>query len=465
MNAPADVQTDTPSVGFLSLGCAKNLVDSQVMASNLLSEGLALAESPESADVVLVNTCAFIEDAREESLEAIRSACRLKRNGSCRAVIVAGCLPQRYRESLQESLPEVDAFLGVDELDLVGKTIRELGAAQRATVHVSRTPRKLFEPKHPTVVFSGGPFAYVKIAEGCNHRCAFCAIPGIRGAHRSRSPENVVAEARQLLDQGFRELNLISQDTTAYGRDLDVAVRLPGLLESIAMLAGEFWIRVLYGYPAGVTDELLQVLRDLPQVCPYLDIPIQHSHPAILAAMQRGRSTGAVRRLVCRARETVPGITLRTTCLVGFPGENDTHFEDLLRFVSEMQFDHLGVFTFSAEEGTPAAGMPRQVPRRVAEERREDLLEMQHGIVAAKAAALLGQEARLLLEWADAEEAGRWIGRTQRQAPDVDGDTMVTGVSSDHRPGDIIRVRYTGASDYDLLAEQITDRSSLTNDS
>jgi len=445
MSAPHDAQSpvrhcSSLSVGFFSLGCAKNLVDSQIMASTLLAEGLALAPSPESADVVLVNTCAFIEDAREESVDTILAACRLKEEGPCRAVVVAGCLAQRYKESLQDSLPEVDAFVGIDELDRIGEIIRQLGTARQPSIHVSQKPHRLFEPADSSVVFTGGPFAYLKIAEGCNHRCAFCAIPGIRGPHRSREPGGIVKEAKQLLAQGFRELNVISQDTTAYGRDLANPTRLSKLLELLSGVDGTFWIRVLYAYPSGVTDDVLHAMRDMPRVCPYLDIPIQHSHPELLAAMQRGGTTEAVRSLVGRARETVPDITIRTTCLVGFPGETD----------------HLGVFTFSPEEDTPAAGMAGQVARRLADRRRDCLLMAQRDIVRARARTLVGRETELLLERPDEDTTGRWIGRTPRQAPEVDGETFVTGVGSQRRPGGFIRIRYSGASDYDMLAEEIT---------
>ena len=460
MSAPHDAQSHAPhcsslSVGFFSLGCAKNLVDSQIMASTLLAEGLVLAPSPEAADVVLVNTCAFIEDAREESVDTILAACRLKEEGPCRAVIVAGCLAQRYKESLQDSLPEVDAFVGIDELDRIGKIVRQLETARQPSIHVSQKPHRLFEPTDSSVVFTGGPFAYLKIAEGCNHRCAFCAIPGIRGPHRSREPGGIVKEAKQLLAQGFRELNVISQDTTAYGRDLANPTRLSELLKLLGGLSGTFRVRVLYGYPGGMTDDLLRVIRDMPRVCPYLDIPIQHSHPELLAAMQRGGTTEAVRSLVGRARETVPDITIRTTCLVGFPGETDKHFQHLREFLAQMAFDHLGVFTFSPEEDTPAAGMAGQVSRELAGQRRDCLLMAQRDIVQARARTLVGRETELLLERPDEDTTGRWIGRTPRQAPEVDGETFVTGVGSQRRPGDFIRVRYIGAADYDMLAEEI----------
>jgi len=452
---PSDPHAAAPiAVGFVSLGCAKNLVDSQIMASTLLSEGMLLAPRPEEADVVVVNTCAFIEEAREESVDAILSACRLKEEGACRAVVVAGCLPQRYRHSLADSLPEVDAFIGLDELDCVGEVIRLLGTGQHGTVRVSGTPRRLFEPGSPTVVFTGGPFAYLKIAEGCDHRCSFCAIPAIRGALRSRPAEAIVREAEGLLEQGFRELNLVSQDTTAYGRDLGDPVGLPHLLKALGGIGGEFWIRFLYGYPSGVTDALLDAMNEIPQVCPYLDIPVQHSHPEILRAMKRRETAESLRGLVEGARATVAGITLRTTCLVGFPGETEEHFRHLLTFIGDMRFDHVGVFTFSPEEETPAAERAGQVPPGTAAKRRARLLAAQQETVRLRAGQLVGREADLLLERPDRETPDFWIGRTQRQAPDVDGETLVSGVQAGRRSGDFLRVRYTGVSDYDLLAEQ-----------
>jgi len=451
---PGTSPDNRPAVGFVSLGCAKNLVDSQVMAGVLVSEDIRLAPAPEEADVVIVNTCAFVEEAREESLAHIESVCDLKRRGRCKAVLVAGCLPQRYRDELMEVLPEVDAFIGLDELESVAGIVRHLVEGESGVLAVSRSSRALFEQRVPGLVFSGGKYAYLKIAEGCDHPCTFCAIPAIRGRHRSRPIESIVAEAEHLLANGFRELDLISQDTTSYGRGGRSGGGLPELLTALAGIGGSFRIRLLYGYPSRVTDELLVTMAALPQVCHYLDIPIQHSHPDILRAMRRGGTARHIPRLIRRARAVMPDITLRTTCLVGFPGETEKHFRHLLDFVAETGFDHLGVFVFSPEQGTAAEHMPHRPRRATAERRREALLETQRANVDRKAAGLIGTTAEVLVEGVIASPR-RAIGRTRRQAPEVDGETIVAGIPADLQAGDFLSVRYTGQSDYDMLAEPV----------
>jgi len=421
--------TSSPSpvtVGFISLGCAKNLVDSQIMAGSLLGHGLVLAQQPEEAEIIIVNTCSFIETAREESIEAILSACRLKKTGVAQAVLVAGCLPQRYKEELAESLPEVDAFIGLDEIEDVSKIIKKLAGGERHLYKVSARAKRLFDPGKHNIVFSGGPFAYLKIAEGCNHACAFCAIPGIRGAHRSRPVSNILVEAKHLLDAGYRELDLISQDTTCYGRDLKDGASLPKLLYALAACAdkqevGPVWIRIIYGYPEGITSELIETIREIPQVCSYIDVPIQHSHPDILRAMRRTETIESVAVMADRVREAIPDVVLRTTCLVGFPGETDEHFEHLLNHVRDIAFDHLGVFTFSPEEDTPAYDMPDRPSPDVAEERRHLLMTAQREIVDRKAAVLIGTETTALMENPLPELSGVWSARSYRHAPEVDG--------------------------------------------
>jgi len=459
------------SVGFVSLGCAKNLVDSQVMAGVLLSEHISLAASPETADIILINTCAFIADARNEATEAILRACRHKAAGGCRAVIVAGCMAQRYRDRLRQTFPDVDAFLGVDELERVGEIVRRVAAGEREVMAVGGLPGKLFQPRLPELRFSGGPFAYLKIAEGCNHVCAFCAIPAIRGRFRSRTIPALVAEARTLLASGVRELNLISQDSTSYGRDLKTPAQaggLPELLRALDRLEGDFWIRVLYGYPSLVTDDLLEMLAHARHVCPYLDLPIQHSHPAILRGMRRADTLRAVADLPGRLRRAVPGIVLRTTCLVGFPGETETHFQQLLDTVAAARFDHLGVFVYSPEEGTAAHGRSDAPPKRIAAERRDRLLRLQRSIVDERRRALAGSTAQALLlrraasggESAELTEIKlgatvAWVARLPRQAPEVDGITRLTGVPATAQPGQFLAVRLTGGRGYDLTARPV----------
>lgn len=441
------------SVGFISLGCAKNLVDSEHMAGVLRQAGLTLAPSPEAADVILVNTCGFIGDAKEESIDAILKACARKTAGLCRAVVVAGCLPQRYRQDLRASLPEVDAFIGLDQLDDIARIVRRLERGEHGILKVSAVSRRLYSPTARRLVLTGGPFAYLKIAEGCNHTCAFCAIPGIRGRYRSRALADILREAEGLLEDGVRELNLISQDTTRYGSDLGGGVGPAALVRELDRLGGRFWIRLLYGHPAHLDAALLEALADSRHVCRYLDIPIQHSHPGVLRAMRRAGGDRAVRDLPERARAALPGVTLRTTCLVGFPGETPEAFADLLGFVRDARFDHLGVFAFSREENTAAYDLPGQVAASVAGRRRAAVMRAQQSIVQEKLRALRGESDQVLLIRAAGE--GRWLARSARQAPEVDGVTFVSGLSATAKAGGFVKVRYTGAEGYDLVARPV----------
>lgn len=451
------MSTEAPlSVGLVSLGCAKNLVDTQIMSGVLVTEGLTLAHDADHADVVLINTCAFIAAAREEACAIIAEMCAHKARGGCRAIIVAGCLPQRYRGSLAEQFPLVDAWMGVDKLEEVAKIARRAAAPRRRSgrpvVAVTDPPTALFEPRLPTLVFCNPSFAYMKIAEGCNHACAYCAIPGIRGRLRSRPPRNIVAEARALLQDGRHELNLIAQDTTSYGRDRRGAPRLAALIRELDALPGDFWLRLLYGYPAHLDDDLLDALSRSRHVVPYLDIPIQHSHPDILRAMRRADTLGTLPDLASRLRARWPGVALRTTCLVGFPGETEAHFEHLVDYVKTARFDHLGVFAYSIEEGTAAAALPDRVPTAVAEARRERLLRVQQRIARALNQARIGTEPRVLLQRPAPSGRGRWIARAPWQAPDVDGETVVAGAPRTARAGDWLKVRIRGVKGVNLLA-------------
>lgn len=439
------------SIGFASLGCAKNLVDSQLMAGHFIAAGMTLSPTPETADVVIVNTCSFIEDARAESIETILSACKLKKTGQCKAVIVAGCLSQRYRDRIAKTLPDVDAFVGLDDLERVVDVVRNLQSGKRQIEAISATSNALYEPVAP-VVFSGGANAWLKIAEGCNHRCSFCAIPAIRGRHRSRTPDKILAEARSLIERGFKELDLISQDTTSYGSDLPEKASLAALVRTLGQLEGDFWLRLLYGYPTQVTEDLLVAMAETRQVCHYLDVPVQHSHPDILRAMRRGSTVKAVSTLTQRIRAILPSATIRTTCLVGFPGETEEHFEHLLDYCAESNFDHLGVFVFSPEEGTPAGSMPDIPSLEVAEERRERLMTQQKKRVASQARALKGTTDVVLLEHLAPNRGGYVRGRTARQAPEVDGETWVRGVPKTAKRGDFLLVNYHGYRDMNLLS-------------
>ena len=462
MNPAADNVGRGDKVALVSLGCPKNLVDLQVVASALRGAGFDVGVPEGEADAILVNTCAFIESARREAVAAIAEACARKADPACpcRAVIVSGCLPQRYRGAVFEACPDVDAVLGVDDLDAApGVVRRALDAPGAALDAVSPgRSRKLFTAREPWFTLTPGPYAYLKIGEGCRHACAFCAIPGIRGRLRSRPADALVAEAEALLGRGIRELDVIAQDVTSYGMDLRDGSTLSSLLRRLDALAGEFRIRLLYGHPARCTDELLDTVAASRHVVPYFDIPVQHASPPVLRAMDRRDTIAHVPEMAARIRARVPGAVLRTTCLVGFPGETRADFEALLRYVEETRFDHLGAFVFSPEEGTKAATMPGQVPERTARRRRDRLMRLQAGIVAETLQSLVGSETTVLLETPPARRGGAWTGRSGRQAPDdIDGVTFVRGLPASARAGDFVRCRVVGRTDYDLLAKPLPD--------
>lgn len=445
------------SVGLISLGCSKNLADSEVMAGHLLKAGFTLAPSPDRADVILVNTCAFIEPARAEAAENILAACAHKRNGKCRLVVVSGCLPQRYREAAAEAFPDVDAFLGVDELDRLPDIIREAEARSDRTHPVpldiaEGLPTRVFSKPIEALRLSGPVSAYVKIGEGCDHACAFCAIPKIRGRLRSRPSESILSEARELLRTGTREINLVAQDVTAYGRDLRGGNSLASLLRQLDALEGDFWIRFLYGFHNRVTDELLEVVANSRHILPYFDLPIQHSDPEVLRAMRRADTIKAIDTFPERLR-ALPGATLRTTCMVGFPGETEEAFEGLLAYIERVRFDHLGAFIFSPEEGTAAAEMDGLPPPDVAQARHARLMETQKRIAREVNRARVGTVGRALVtDWYG--EDGLTV-RMAHQAPEVDGVTHILHAPEDIRPGDFVTVRVTGCRGYDLTAKLV----------
>lgn len=441
------------TVGFVSLGCAKNLVDSQLMAGNLVAENIGLAPSPDGADVVIVNTCSFIGDARDESREEILRACELKAAGRCKAVAVAGCLPQRYRDTIQQEYPDVDAFLGLDELNDIAGIVNRLVAGDRGILDVSEFSEKLYEPKVPGLVFTQGAYAYLKIAEGCSHRCAFCAIPSIRGDYRSRPIDAIVREVETILAQGFGELTLISQDSTAYGRDLKNGSDLAALLKALDAIGGKFWLRVLYVYPSLITDPLLETMASLDRVCNYLDVPIQHSHPEILRAMNRPATAGHVEALAGRIRRFMPEAAIRTTCITGFPGETEEHFEHLFAHIEQTGYDHLGVFAYSPEEDTPGGRLPNRPDPEIAEARRERLMLAQQAIVNRKAGALIGTKAEFLLEQPLDERGKLWVGRSMRTAPEVDGVVEIA-TRRPRRRGEFVRATYTEQAGYDMVAAE-----------
>lgn len=429
------------------------MVDSEVIAADVLRGGFKLSSVPEKADVIIVNTCAFISDAKKEAIEAILNACDLKRKGSSILVIVAGCLPQRYQDELQALLPEVDAFIGIDRITQVSSVIRRLLKGERGIKEISRCPRAVINPPPNRILFTEAPYAYIKIADGCDHRCTFCAIPQIRGRYRSRSLASIVQEADALLNRGIRELNLIAQDVTCYGHDLNGKTNLPNLLRQLGRIGGKFWIRLLYGHPDHITDDLLAAMGETQQVCHYLDLPIQHCDKKILRMMGRGSDGNSLRKLFGKIRKILPETALRTTCLVGFPGETDSDFQRLLHFVEETGFDHLGVFVYSEEEGTKAADLPHKISPQTAGQRKDILMCSQQKVVGGKLAKSIGKIEEVFIEKKKSNAQWVWMARSRHQAPEIDSAVFLRDYALRCEPGMLVKARYIKARGYDLVAE------------
>jgi len=446
------------TVHVVNLGCPKNLVDSEVMAALLAQAGFRIVSTPEDAEILLLNTCAFILPAREESIDEIFRLAEWKRQGTCRYLIVTGCLPQRYGAELAAEIPEVDLFLGISEVPNIADHLRMLRDGQpgaQANRAVVTPPLFLMNAGHPRLLSAPTFSAYIKIAEGCSHRCAYCVIPKIRGKARSRPVDDLLEEAQGLADRGVRELILIAQDTTAYGRDLPGKPTLALLLRELAALDGLAWIRLLYTYPPGLTDELFAVIAEHDRICPYLDVPIQHIDDAILKAMKRRGDSRRIRKRLNRAREVIPGLALRTSLIVGFPGETPAQFNRLLAFVQEIRFDHLGVFPYSPEEGTPADKLPRRVSERTKKARRNLLMEEQTVISNEINSTLVGSRQEVLIEGPSGHPDYPFVGRCRRQAPDIDGVTYVKSGNQALPPGSLVPCRIIAADDYDLFAQPV----------
>jgi ribosomal protein S12 methylthiotransferase len=409
-------------------------------------DGFKIVGNPQDADVLVVNTCAFIDSAKKESVEAILDAVRLKEQGKVRRVVVTGCLAQRYREDLAREIPEVDAFLGIESAASISNVVFGSMPSQRI-LPTTLTERYPLIPRTRLRESTAPWSAYVKVSEGCDHQCAFCSIPSFRGRHRSKPIERVVAEAEQLADSGAVELNLIAQDTTAYGMDLYQRLALPELLEKLSEVEEIRWIRLLYCYPTMVTARLMETLRELPKVVPYVDMPLQHADDEMLKAMKRGGNADSYRRLFHCLREGLPDIALRTTFIVGFPGETDEHFEQLMAFVEEVRFDRVGVFLYSPEEGTPAYAFGNSVPRNVAVKRRDALMRLQQRISLSKNQSWIGRELDVLVEHRHGSDM---VGRSFRDAPEIDGSVMIKNL--DALPGSFVRAKITTAGPYDLVA-------------
>ncbi|HIZ13899.1 MAG TPA: 30S ribosomal protein S12 methylthiotransferase RimO [Candidatus Mediterraneibacter stercorigallinarum] len=436
---------------FISLGCDKNLVDTEVMLGLLASRGYEMTDDETQADIIVINTCCFIHDAKEESIQNILEMAEYKKTGQVKALIVTGCLAERYRQEIIDEIPEVDEVLGTTAYDQILDAV-DAALEGRHSVILS-DPDALPLPDTKRLVTTGGHFAYLKIAEGCDKHCTYCIIPKIRGNFRSVPMERLLKEAEELAEQGVKELILVAQETTLYGKDLYGEKSLHKLVKELCKISGIRWIRILYCYPEEITDELIQVMKEEPKVCHYLDLPIQHANDTILKRMGRRTSKQELIDIVGRLRREIPDICLRTTLITGFPGETEEQHEELMDFVDEMEFDRLGVFTYSPEEDTPAASMPDQIDEEVKEERQAELMELQQDIAFDNAQDMVGREVLVMIEGKVADE-NAYVGRTYRDAPNVDGLIFIN-TDEELLSGDFARVKVTGAVDYDLIGELI----------
>ena len=434
---------------FISLGCDKNLVDTEVMLGMLASRGYEMTNDEQEADIIVINTCCFIHDAKEESIQNILEMAEYKKNGSAKALIVTGCMAERYRQEILDEIPEVDEVLGTTAYDRILDAVDAALAGQHEVMTADLDALPLPETKR--LVTTGGHFAYLKIAEGCDKHCTYCIIPKIRGNFRSVPMERLLKEAQDLAEQGVKELILVAQETTLYGKDLYGEKSLPKLLRELCKISGIRWIRILYCYPEEITDELIQVMKEEPKICHYLDLPIQHANDTILKRMGRRTSKQELIDIVQKLRKEIPDICLRTTLITGFPGETQEQHEEVMEFIDTLEFDRLGAFTYSPEEDTPAATFEDQIDEEVKEDRQADIMELQQEIAFDKAEDMIGREVLVMIEGKVADE-NAYVGRTYRDPPNVDGlifiNTDVELIS-----GDFAKVKVTGALDYDLIGE------------
>ncbi len=436
---------------FVSLGCDKNLVDSEVMLGLLDEKGYRIVDEEADADVIVINTCCFIQDALEESIQTILDMAEYKETGRLQALIVTGCLGQRYQQEILEEIPEVDVVLGTTNYDRIVDAIEE--ALSGKSEVLLGDPDAMPLTGTGRLVTTGGHYAYLKIAEGCNKNCTYCIIPSLRGRYRSVPMEQLIREAKSLAEQGVKELILVAQETTVYGQDLYGKKSLAALLRQLCKVDGIRWIRLLYCYPEEVDEELIRTIKEEEKVCDYLDLPIQHADDEILKRMGRKTNRTELTELIGKLRGEIPDICIRTTLITGFPGETEAQHEELLDFVEEMKFDRLGVFTYSREEGTPAAVMPDQIPEEVKQQRYDELMSLQQEIAFDTASRMPGREMDVLIEGKVADEDA-YVGRTYRDAPDVDGLIFIE-TNEELMTGDFVRVRVTGAREYDLIGELI----------
>lgn len=440
-----------PKVGMLSLGCARNLVDSEVMLGLLSKAGFELCDEIETSDVAIVNTCAFIREAKEESVDAILRVGELKKEGKVKAIVVAGCLPQRYGKMLFDELREVDALVGCGDhpkiVDIIGRILKG------ARVSKIGLPRFIYDHSMPRSFITPPHFAYIKVAEGCPHRCTYCIIGKLRGEFRSRPIDSILEETRLLSERGVKEINLVSQDTTSYGMDLYGRPRLADLLEGIASLDSIRWIRVLYTHPAHLTDELIETVARHHNICKYIDLPLQHINDRILARMGRPVVKEDILNLIAKLRNSIPGLAIRTTFIVGFPGEIEDEFEELLEFMRDIRFERLGIFTYSREEGTPAYSFSDQIPAKVKQRRFDEAMRLQQDISNQINESILGKVVEALVDERGPNDPTLFIARTESDAPEVDGQVFVR--SKGAKVGDFLKVRITDTLEYDLVGEVV----------
>lgn len=434
---------------FMSLGCDKNLVDSEEMLGALTEKGFQITDDETQAEVIIINTCCFIHDAKEESIQAILEMAEYKKNGICKALIVTGCLAQRYKEEVTQEIPEVDAVLGTNSQDRILEAVEKALGGQ--ITHVFQPLTGIPNLPGKRVVTTGGTYEYLKIAEGCDKHCTYCIIPKIRGNYRSIPMEKLLKQAQELAEQGVKELILVAQETTLYGKDLYGKKSLHILLKKLCEISGLRWIRVMYCYPEEIYPELIETIRDEKKICHYLDLPIQHASDRILKRMGRRTSKQQLVDIISKLREEIPDIMIRTTLITGFPGETQEDHEELMEFVNDMEFERLGVFTYSPEEDTPAAEMEDQIPEDVKEERRDELMELQQEISLDNGEKLIGKTVTAMVEGKVADE-NAYVGRTYGDAPGVDGYIFIN-TGEVMMSGDFARVKVTGALEYDLIGE------------
>ena len=437
---------------FISLGCDKNLVDSEVMLGLLASRGYQMTDDESNADIIVINTCCFIHDAKEESIQNILEMSEYRKSGSTKALIVTGCMAERYKEEIMQEIPEVDAVLGTTSYDKILEAVDEvLEEGKSAIKMTSIDALPVVDTKR--IVTTGGHFAYLKIAEGCDKHCTYCIIPKIRGNFRSVPMERILKEANELVEQGVKEIILVAQETTVYGQDIYGKKCLPELIKKLCQINGLYWVRILYCYPEEITEELIQVIKEEDKVCKYLDLPIQHASDDILRRMGRRTSKEQLVGIIKRLREEIPEISLRTSLITGFPGETKEQHEELMDFVDEMEFDRLGVFTYSPEENTPAAKMDNQIEEEVKSDRQAEIMELQQEISFDLAEDMIDRELLVMVEGKVADE-NVFVGRTYKDAPNVDGFIFI---NSDEElvSGDFVNVKVTGALEYDLIGEMI----------